>query len=349
MKDMDLNYRIPISADKARRLRAQLEMDTWYLRTQGFMDYSLYLGVHKRAFVVDFGQVREATGENMWPRNLTPRQAHSVVKACEERRVSRSSLGSITAREGEAERVARLSVGEVHKRGSVGEVHKRGSMPELYAPAAAPPPPPGGTEPEPLGSGPDERVAASPSRRQRGQAASVRVGLQLGEHEAPQTDVPFFMQEWGGVGASFIEGPAVFYIGIIDTLQLYSVRKKLEHFLKVTVRGFAANEISCVGPTEYQRRMMTKIEDIIEVRTNIDPLRSSNVSVQSDESDFNTDELVHSWGRPREGRGSHPLMSPDAAGVGDTGTRYIDRSVTFLDYVSIHPPPLHDRRTRMQY
>ena len=56
MKDMDLNYKLPMPRSKAVRLVQQLQADTLWLRSHGIMDYSLYLGVHKRSYDVDMSR-----------------------------------------------------------------------------------------------------------------------------------------------------------------------------------------------------------------------------------------------------------------------------------------------------
>jgi hypothetical protein len=37
----------------------------------------------------------------------------------------------------------------------------------------------------------------------------------------------------GGVRASIVEGPGVYYMGIIDVLQKYTIKKRLERWMKV--------------------------------------------------------------------------------------------------------------------
>ena len=50
MKDMDLNYKLPMSKEKATKLYRQIAHDTAWLISHNVTDYSFYLGVHKRSF-----------------------------------------------------------------------------------------------------------------------------------------------------------------------------------------------------------------------------------------------------------------------------------------------------------
>jgi len=67
----------------------------------------------------------------------------------------------------------------------------------------------------------------------------------------------------GGMRAQVIEGPGLYYMGIIDTLQTYTWKKKAETFLKTYVKRDDGNGISCVPPNQYQRRFMNYLKNII--------------------------------------------------------------------------------------
>ncbi|ETO31622.1 phosphatidylinositol-4-phosphate 5-kinase [Reticulomyxa filosa] len=60
-----------------------------------------------------------------------------------------------------------------------------------------------------------------------------------------------------------VEGPGIYYIGIIDILQSWTIRKKLEHYFKRWVLRKPAAGISCVDPRFYQRRFMTYMRRIM--------------------------------------------------------------------------------------
>ena len=62
-----------------------------------------------------------------------------------------------------------------------------------------------------------------------------------------------------------IEGPGIYYVGIIDILQEYNLDKKLERFAKVTFQCKSANGISCIPPIPYAERFVKKMKDIVSV------------------------------------------------------------------------------------
>merc|ERR1712087_457010 len=58
----------------------------------------------------------------------------------------------------------------------------------------------------------------------------------------------------GGMRARIIEGPGLYYMGIIDTLQVYNWKKRLETLFKTYVLRSDGDGISCVDPLKYQER-----------------------------------------------------------------------------------------------
>lgn len=120
MKDMDLNYKLPMPRNKATRLKKQFECDTDWLCKHRIMDYSLYLGVHKRSYDVDM---------------------------------------------------------------------------------------------------------------------SRRADLRLSSSTNNGINLAFFQEDDGGIGAVFIEGPAVFYMGLIDILQRYDESKQVERCYRLSIGG----------------------------------------------------------------------------------------------------------------
>eukprot|EP01084_Bolivina_argentea_P063338 115679_1 len=67
----------------------------------------------------------------------------------------------------------------------------------------------------------------------------------------------------GGLRAEIIEGAGLYYMGIIDTLQIYNYKKKMETFMKTYIMRDDGNGISCVEPVKYQKRFMNYMNNII--------------------------------------------------------------------------------------
>ena len=69
---------------------------------------------------------------------------------------------------------------------------------------------------------------------------------------------------YGGHRVRAVVAPGVYYFGIIDILQSWSLKKRIERFLKVYVKQKPARGISCAPPEEYKQRFQKKISEIIE-------------------------------------------------------------------------------------
>ena len=69
-----------------------------------------------------------------------------------------------------------------------------------------------------------------------------------------------FQQYWGGVPSK--DGKEVFFVGIIDILTNYEVRKMGEHLVKSILHE--AGAMSCVPPPDYHVRFVRYMESIME-------------------------------------------------------------------------------------
>ncbi len=67
--------------------------------------------------------------------------------------------------------------------------------------------------------------------------------------------------EDGGMHAEIVEGPGTYYIGIIDVLQEWNIKKKMEYYYKVYFKGNDKNGISAQPPLNYQRRFLKRVVD----------------------------------------------------------------------------------------
>ena len=73
------------------------------------------------------------------------------------------------------------------------------------------------------------------------------------------------------INARYIEGPGFYYIGIIDMLQKWNFKKKVERFIKIYFRCKDGKGISCMEPNEYRIRFLRKMK-----RIGIEPINNSN-------------------------------------------------------------------------
>jgi len=81
----------------------------------------------------------------------------------------------------------------------------------------------------------------------------------------PSTHVPFFRADEGGMSASMIEGPGVFYMGIIDILQEWTFIKKAERVAKMALLCQNRHGISVMAPAAYAQRFNRRVvAEIVE-------------------------------------------------------------------------------------
>lgn len=68
----------------------------------------------------------------------------------------------------------------------------------------------------------------------------------------------------GGYLARSVIAPGVYYMGAVDILQKWTVKKRLERLYKVYVLGRSGAGISCMAPGPYKERFQQKVSQIIE-------------------------------------------------------------------------------------
>ncbi|EGC34645.1 hypothetical protein DICPUDRAFT_55653 [Dictyostelium purpureum] len=78
-----------------------------------------------------------------------------------------------------------------------------------------------------------------------------------------ETYISAFQQDEGGIKSQGGDSEEHYFLGIIDILMLYSLRKKVEHTYK-TIRFGTKQEISSVEPEEYSERFQEFLSTIVE-------------------------------------------------------------------------------------
>lgn len=74
-------------------------------------------------------------------------------------------------------------------------------------------------------------------KRQRFEVIKEPLVLRTSSKHSMIKSNPFQKQDDGGIAAAIVEGPGMFYFGIIDILQEWNLKKKVERFLKVVLFG----------------------------------------------------------------------------------------------------------------
>ena len=91
------------------------------------------------------------------------------------------------------------------------------------------------------------------------------------------------MQHRGGLRAVIVEGPGLYYMGIIDVLQTYTWEKWLENLVKTRLLLQSPQGLSAVRPDAYAARFRSRvIQQLIE--------DYDQEEFQAEEEDFNYDE-----------------------------------------------------------
>jgi hypothetical protein len=70
---------------------------------------------------------------------------------------------------------------------------------------------------------------------------------------------PFFSQHRGGMRSVIVEGPGLYYVGIIDMLQKYTLSKRLENWFKTRLLCRPTDGISCIPPNSYAERFRRRV------------------------------------------------------------------------------------------
>lgn len=62
-----------------------------------------------------------------------------------------------------------------------------------------------------------------------------------------------------GLPARAVVAPSIYYLGVVDILQTWSMGKRLERFVKVNFKRQRADGISCIAPETYKIRFQKKV------------------------------------------------------------------------------------------
>jgi len=279
LRDADWQYKLRLSADESKALGDMIVRDSEFLRRHSIMDYSLLLGIHRSKYLVDTTAL-EAGGAAMQAQaqaQQLPAQAPAKASA----RAPAPSLGAaqpqVPESGGSTPAFSPLPAGSLLPAAtphpsSMGAGAKATAFNVEDTPLHAPhfslqaPPPLSLTSPAfAAGSSESAAAAAAQASAEPGAGTSLAGGVQLrvgaaslrrgaGEHI-----VPFFARHRGGLRAVVVEGPGLYFIGIVDVLQTYSWQKWFENFVKTRILMQSRDGISCVAPDPYAMRFRQRV------------------------------------------------------------------------------------------
>ena len=77
-------------------------------------------------------------------------------------------------------------------------------------------------------------------------------------------DAPFHRATMGGMGVEIVHGPGIYFVGMIDILQQWNLRKRMEHFARVFLMMQDRHGISVVPARQYAERFQQRVvKDLI--------------------------------------------------------------------------------------
>ena len=253
---------------KKRAVLGQLEVDAKYLERLEIMDYSLLVGVHWKD---------RAKREEMQEREKAERERRKgrVRRVKERQQNYGTKKHEVVIPRGVMQKVAKhMATKEIEK--ETKQARKRGgSLPDIDVQQLQ------------AATTPNSNVASThgPAQSDLKQVEEETGGAggdsgpsSDDEYDAEGPNTPtaqplarpgllrvssstFFTQDDGGLCSvdplTGREGNEVYYLGIIDILQRYTARKKMEHGVKALTHD--ANAVSCAPPSFYAERFLRAI------------------------------------------------------------------------------------------
>ncbi|KAF0709367.1 Aste57867_5957 [Aphanomyces stellatus] len=123
---------------------------------------------------------------------------------------------------------------------------------------------------------------------------TFHVGAASPDEVEPEMN-PFHAQ-YGGMGVEEVYGPGVYFMGLIDILQQWNMRKRIEHFVRVYIFGQDRLGISVVKPKTYADRFQKRVirELIYDLQMHDDASVASGGDDDGASSSFASDDtFVH--------------------------------------------------------
>ncbi len=274
MRDTDWVNKLRLGPAQAQALTSTISADADFLRSQGIMDYSLLLGIHKSKYRLVEGDAMGGDGGGDSPVSSQPPAAAAA---------SSRSAQSLDLRSPAAITVVLESPAGAAPVSFVSQ--------QTPTPAARPSMNPQSAwginwrDESPASAG----GALSPARLfgATGAAASpaFAVGSMVNEEEGrvggvyqedadvgtvaittaaaaaatPVAGGSVFTRHRGGLRAAVVEGPGIYYMGIIDVLQTWTPAKRVENFVKTRMLCRAIGGVSAIPPDEYAQRFKTRV------------------------------------------------------------------------------------------
>ncbi|CAH0477879.1 unnamed protein product [Peronospora belbahrii] len=251
LKDSDLTQKLNLDRDVALELYQQLCADSQLLCSFGIMDYSLLMGINEVEYVVDEGNDTDVESDVT---NTPPSSSAQGTKSG--RNLQRSSVynpfgekSMMDSRSGGMQNFAR-SKGPSTVQASSSKFRPQASL-SSAAGSCNSRSVRGESVVQQKGSSKPHEYLQNASRHGRAGSNTSSSGRRL-----PRSGMRM---------ANTVVGPAYYHLGVIDILQTWTFKKRMERIFKIVFRGVDGDGLSAIAPKVYQARFQLKMADILGV------------------------------------------------------------------------------------
>lgn len=253
LKDSDLTQKLKLDRDVAIELYKTLCADSDLLCSFGIMDYSLLMGVNEVEYLVDEGGnfETEDTMPSPMRMNVTDNAASGFNPFSEKSMLDPRSA-SVSNGMPIANSPSAIPSSRMRHHASVSTANS--AFPDTRS----------------------RKVSrqVDPSRSARSASNTSSSGRRL-----PRSGMRM---------ANTVVGPAYYHLGVIDILQTWTLKKRMERFFKIAFRGVDADGLSAIAPKLYKARFQLKMADILDVDDLVGPDGTGLFSQQNSHMDVDT-------------------------------------------------------------
>lgn len=236
-------------ASQARALRDAISADADFLNSQGIMDYSLLLGVHKSKYRL----VTNDAGSDAAPVTHTPSITLTLPASALSPSMRRATGGNVSL-----DLRGAASITPPHR--NAVNAALAGLPGDALFSARADDAVQLSEVSETIVS--DSNQPADMVNEDDGFGGGVYHEDSGGSTPQPHSSAAgasIFTHHRGGLRAAVVEGPGVYYMGVIDILQRWTLKKRVENWFKTRVLCQNLGGVSAVPPDQYASRFKSRV------------------------------------------------------------------------------------------
>uniref|UniRef100_K3X7U0 PIPK domain-containing protein n=1 Tax=Globisporangium ultimum (strain ATCC 200006 / CBS 805.95 / DAOM BR144) TaxID=431595 RepID=K3X7U0_GLOUD len=268
LKDSDLTQKLKLDRDVALQLYKQLCADSDLLCSFGIMDYSLLMGINEVEYVVDEGGSFEDAMPSPVNIGINNRLGDPIVPNInpftEKSMLDPRSMAQSGGPSGPAFSSTALGAS------SNGRSNRHHVSVSSMSSAAA-------------DNGRSRKVS-----RQRDALRNTR-----SESNASVSSSGRRLPRSGMRMANTVVGPAYYHLGVIDILQTWTFKKRMERFFKIVFKGVDGDGLSAIQPKLYKVRFQSKLAEILGVEDIVGTDNADLFTQQNSHMDVDTARTSH--------------------------------------------------------